>query len=73
MKVIGINKEKEICLPNKEYINATEEKVQIWFTKCMVRMYITAELKAYWLYIKLVILKDAAFLFLVNCQCGQSW
>ena len=30
LKFIGINKEKEICLPNKEYICGTGEKVQIW-------------------------------------------
>ena len=29
LKFIGINKEKEICLPNKEYISDTDEKVQI--------------------------------------------
>ena len=27
LKFVGINKEKEICLPNKEHINGTDEKV----------------------------------------------
>ena len=27
LKFIGINKEKEICLPNKEYISGTDKKV----------------------------------------------
>ena len=27
VKVIEINKEKEICLPNKEYISGTAKKV----------------------------------------------
>ena len=29
LKFIGINKEKEICLPNEEYISGTDEKVHI--------------------------------------------
>ena len=41
-KVIDLNKEKEICLLNKEYmVNMV--------VKCIVQMYITADLKAYWL------------------------
>ena len=27
LKSVGMNKEKEICLPNKEYTNSTDEKV----------------------------------------------
>ena len=27
VKIIGINNEKEVCLPNKEYINGRDEKV----------------------------------------------
>ena len=27
LKFIGINKENEICLPDKEYIHGTDEKV----------------------------------------------
>ena len=30
VKNIGRNKENEICLPNKELINGTDEKVLIW-------------------------------------------
>ena len=29
---IGINKEKEICLPNKELISDTGDKVYIWLS-----------------------------------------
>ena len=46
-KVIGINKEREICLPNREYMSShTWERINM-VVKCIEHMHITAELKAY--------------------------
>ena len=46
-KVIGINEEEEICLPNREYICHRLEKINM-FVKYILHMHIAAELKAYW-------------------------
>ena len=49
-KVAGINKEKEICVPNKELINGhRSERIKNRLAKCIVHMHITVELKARWL------------------------
>ena len=48
-KVIGINEEKEISLPNREYISGhIRERINV-VVRCIVHMHITAQLKAYWL------------------------
>ena len=42
-KVLGLNTENKICLPNKECISSHNG------AKCIVHMHITVELKVYWL------------------------
>ena len=50
-QVIGINEEKEICMPDNEYVSGhREERINI------VYMQITAELKVYWLLVTFKIL-----------------
>ena len=44
---ISINREKEICLPNKEYISGTDGESINMVTKSIVYMLITTELEAY--------------------------
>ena len=46
-KVIGINEEKVICLPNMEYKSGQRLERINMIVKCIVHMHITAELKAY--------------------------
>ena len=48
-KVIGINEEKEICLPNWEYITGHRQERINMVLKCLEHMHIIAELKVYWL------------------------
>ena len=48
-KGIGINQEKEIYLPNKEYISSHRWEGINMVVKYTVHMNITAELKANWL------------------------
>ena len=53
-KVIGINEEKEKCLPNREYLSGHRWERINMVVKCIVHMHITAELKAYWLLVFLI-------------------
>ena len=46
-RVIGINKEIELCLPNKEYISGHIWGKRNMVVKFIVHIPITAELKAY--------------------------
>ena len=49
LKFIGVNKDKETCLPDKEYVSVADKKSINMVAKCIVHMHITAELRAYWL------------------------
>ena len=55
-KFIGINKGKEIYLPNKEYISGHRCKKINMVAKYIVHMEITAELKANWLVLECCLL-----------------
>ena len=44
--VIGVNKEKEICVPSKEYISGHRGQRINVVAKCIVHIDITVELKA---------------------------
>ena len=52
-KVIGTNKEQEMCLPKKEYISGHRWEGKNMVVKWTVHMHITAELKACWLLVKI--------------------
>ena len=47
LKFIGINEEKKICLPDKEYNKWQRSESINMGVKCIVYMHITAEVKAY--------------------------
>ena len=48
-KVIGINEEKEICLPGTEYIISHRSEIITMVVKYLVHIHVTTDLKAYWL------------------------
>ena len=42
VKFIDVNKGKETCLPDKEYVSVADKKSVNIVAKCIVRMHITA-------------------------------
>ena len=61
--VIGIYKEKEICLPSKEYISGQRWERINMVVKYIVHIHIYAKLRAYWLFVLLILCQ------LINVSC----
>ena len=78
-KGISINQEKEIYLPNKEYISGHEWEWINMVVKRIVHMHINAELKAHWLLVRwlwwswksvLLCLLTSVLWFFIFSSCG---